>query len=76
MDDQHILALVEAIHGADFHTIHQLTFDATLIDYIGHLGLLPVGQASQWPTSNDRVRWVRHKQFYGCLSLPRLPVRL
>jgi hypothetical protein len=36
MNDQHVLALVEAIHGADFHTIHQLTFDAALIDYIGH----------------------------------------
>ena len=36
MDDQHVLALVEAIHRADFHTIHQLTFDAALIDYIGH----------------------------------------
>ena len=30
MDDEHVLALVEAIHGADFYTIHQLTFDATL----------------------------------------------
>ena len=47
MDDQHVLALVEAIHGADFYTIHQLTFDATLIDYIGHLSFLPNGQASQ-----------------------------
>jgi hypothetical protein len=36
MNDQHVLALVETIHGADFHTIHQLTFDAALIDYIGH----------------------------------------
>ena len=34
MNDQHVLALVETIHGADFHTIHQLTFDAALIDYI------------------------------------------
>src|SRR6516164_145932 len=48
--DQHVLALVEAIHGADFYTIHQLTFDATLIDYIGHLSFLPDRQASQWPT--------------------------
>ena len=38
-------ALVEAIHGADFHTIHQLAFDATLIDYIGHKTSLPDGQA-------------------------------
>src|SRR5271156_1694297 len=58
MDNQHVLALVEAIHGADFYTIHQLTFDATLIDYIGHLSFLPVGQASQWPT--------RTTAFAGC----------
>jgi hypothetical protein len=50
MDDQHVLALVKAIHGVDFYTIHQLTFDATLIDYIGHLSFLPDGQASQWRT--------------------------
>jgi hypothetical protein len=36
MNDQHILALIETIDGADFHTIHQFAFDATLIDYIGH----------------------------------------
>ena len=41
MDNQHVLALVETIHGADLDTIHQLTFDATLIDYIGHLSFLP-----------------------------------
>jgi hypothetical protein len=51
MDDQHVLTLVEAIHGADFYTIHQLTFDATLIDYIGHLSFpRPGRQASRWPT--------------------------
>src|SRR5262249_34373855 len=63
MDDQHVLALVEAIHGADFYTIHQLTFDATLIDYIGHLSFLPDGQASQWPT--------RTTAFAGCaINIP------
>ena len=36
MNDQHILALIETIDGADFHTVHQFAFDATLIDYIGH----------------------------------------
>src|SRR5271166_2313652 len=45
MNDQHVLTLVEAIHGADFHTIHQLAFDATLIDYVGHKTSLPDGQA-------------------------------
>src|SRR6516225_10488269 len=58
MDDQHVLALVEAIHGADFHTIHQLTFDATFIDYIRHLTFLPDGQVAQSPT--------RKTVFAGC----------
>jgi hypothetical protein len=59
MDDQHVLTLVEAIHGADFYTIHQLTFDATLIDYIGHLSFLRWAGASV-ADSNDRGRCVRH----------------
>jgi hypothetical protein len=46
MNDQHVLTLVEAIHGTDFHTIHQLAFDATLIDYIRHELLLD-GKPSQ-----------------------------
>jgi hypothetical protein len=54
MDDKHVLALVEAIHWADFYTIHQLTFAATLIDYIGHLS-----SGVSVADSNDRVRWVR-----------------
>jgi hypothetical protein len=53
------ISLVETIHGADFYTIHQLTFDATLIDYIGHLSFLPDGRVSV-TDSSDRVRWVRH----------------
>jgi hypothetical protein len=60
MDNQHVLALVEAIHGADFYTIHQLTFDATLIDYIGHLSILPGWAGVSVADSNGRVRWVRH----------------
>src|SRR6185312_3840621 len=67
MDDQHVLALVEAIHGADFYTIHQLTFDATLIDYIGHLSFLPDGQVTQWPT---RTTAFAGCAINSCLSLP------
>jgi hypothetical protein len=35
VDNEHVLALVKAIYGADLHTIHQLTFDAALVDDIG-----------------------------------------
>jgi len=37
MDNDHILAFVEAIHGANLHTIHVLTFDTNVGDYKGHL---------------------------------------
>src|SRR5271156_4752860 len=59
MNDQHVLTLVEAIHGADFHTIHQLAFDATLIDYVGHKTSLLDGQAVSVAASNETVRRVR-----------------
>src|ERR687898_494259 len=36
IDDQHVLALVEAIHGADFDAVHVLAFDASLGHDIGH----------------------------------------
>ena len=36
VDDQHVLALIEAIHGADFHAIHIFAFDAVFSDDVGH----------------------------------------
>src|SRR5471032_500560 len=40
IDDQHVFALVEAIHGADFDTVHVLALDASLGHDIGHQTLL------------------------------------
>ena len=40
VNDEHVLALVEAIHGADFHTVHVFTFDAIVVDDVGHLHTL------------------------------------
>ena len=37
MDDQKVLALVEAVHRTDFHAIHVLALDAVLSDDVGHL---------------------------------------
>jgi hypothetical protein len=39
MDDQHVLALVEAV-GADLHAIHGFALDAIVGDNEGHGGLL------------------------------------
>ena len=40
MDDEHIFALIEAVHGADLHAIHQLALDAALVDDVGQLSVL------------------------------------
>jgi hypothetical protein len=40
MDDQHILALVKAVHGADFDAVHVFAFDAIVVDDVGHLDTL------------------------------------
>jgi hypothetical protein len=39
MDDQHVLALVEAVDRADFHAVHILAAYASFRDDVGH-GLL------------------------------------
>jgi hypothetical protein len=36
MDYQHVLTLVEAVDGADFHAIHVFATDAGFCDDIGH----------------------------------------
>jgi hypothetical protein len=36
MNDEHVLAFVEAVHRAYFHAIHVLALDATLVDDVGH----------------------------------------
>ena len=41
MDDKHVLTLVETIDGADLHAVHQFTLDATLVDDVGQLIVLP-----------------------------------
>src|SRR3989441_1494769 len=37
VDDEHVLALVEAVHGANLHAIHQLALDAAFVDDVGQL---------------------------------------
>src|SRR5262245_52113044 len=36
MDDEHVLAFVEAVDRTDLHAVHVLTFDAVLVDDVGH----------------------------------------
>jgi hypothetical protein len=43
MNDQHVVALVEAIHGANLHTIGEFAFDAVLVDDERHASQLLSG---------------------------------
>ena len=65
VDDEHVLALVEAIDGAHLDAIHVLALDTVLVDDIGHSGL-PVGavplmqpQALCQPGPPDRIFFLR-----------------
>ena len=37
MNDEHVLALVEAVHGADFNAVHVLAADAGVVHNVGHV---------------------------------------
>jgi hypothetical protein len=43
VDDEHVLALVEAVDGTYLHAVHVLTFDTAFIDDVGHHLLRVVG---------------------------------
>src|SRR5262249_46453842 len=40
MNDEHALALVEAVHGADLHAVHVLAVNAVVVDDVGHRAFL------------------------------------
>ena len=37
MDDEHVVAFVEAVHGTHFHAVHVLALDAVFGDDVSHL---------------------------------------
>jgi hypothetical protein len=37
MDDEHVLTLVEAVHGTNFHAIHIFALDAVFRDDVSHV---------------------------------------
>src|ERR1035441_10480487 len=47
MNHQHVFALVETIDGADLHAVHQFALDATLVDDVGQLIVLPADRRAQ-----------------------------
>ena len=42
-----VLALVEAVHGANLHAIHQLALDAAFVDDVGQLSVLSAGRSGE-----------------------------
>ena len=47
VDDEHVLALVEAVHGANLNAIHQLALDAAFVDDVGQLSVLSGGRSGE-----------------------------
>jgi hypothetical protein len=45
MDDEHVLALVEAVHGAHLDAVHGFAANAAIVDDVGQLGVLPADGA-------------------------------
>src|SRR5262249_20587518 len=48
MNDEHVLALVEAIDGADRDAIHVLAADAIVVDDVGHSSSSDLGLENAW----------------------------
>ena len=44
VDDEHVLALVEAVHGADLDAVHVFAANATLVDDVGQLDVSSAGE--------------------------------
>ena len=41
MDNEHVLALIEAVDGAHLDAVHKLTANTTIVDDVGHLAFFP-----------------------------------
>src|ERR1700687_5479087 len=62
VDDEHVLALVEAVHGANLHAIHQLALDAAFVDDVGHLSAfqqIKVVNSFTGSAIAVRTRWLK-----------------
>jgi hypothetical protein len=59
MDDEHVLALVEAVHRANLHAIHQLALDAAFVDDVGQLSVLSADRSGELIHRSVRPRGAR-----------------
>jgi len=60
VDDEHILALVEAVHGTHLDAVHVFALDAFVVDDVGQLGALP---------ADCRGQLIHHVRHRGARSL-------
>src|SRR5262249_18412269 len=47
VDDEHVLALVETVHGAHFDAVHGLAANATLVNDVGQLSILSADRSAE-----------------------------
>jgi hypothetical protein len=62
MDDEHVLALIEAVHGANRDAVRGFAANAAIVDDVGHLGIPPADFRGQ-PAPRQRVT-SRAKHFF------------
>ena len=48
VDDEHVLALVEAVHGAHFDAVHEFAAYAALVDDVGQLRVLSADRRAEF----------------------------
>jgi hypothetical protein len=47
VDDEHILALVEAVHGTHLDAVHVFAHDAFVVDDVGQLSVLSASRSGE-----------------------------
>ena len=57
MDDEHILALVEAIHGAHLDAVHGFAANATFIDDVGQFNNSSANRSDEGHAKSEAVRF-------------------
>ena len=55
VDDEHVLALVEAIHRAHLDAVHRFATNAVIVDDVGQLSLVPADRR------DELIHGVRHR---------------
>jgi len=76
MNDEHVLALVEAVHGTHFDAVHEFAAYAALVDDVGQLRVLSADRRAEFIHGALAVvaLWLKmnaEKQFWsdGCFKI-------